>query len=215
LRLGAGLRLLEELLDFEDDELRDERERLVAIPESESISGGEKHVSHSFAPATAVERLRFPSSSECCQDQELARQFASAWRLRPAMIGVPQGFLKRNALLGRRAVASRQDAPRWVTYRNGCFEDFGRPVWKAECPEFCCAVHPRGARPCGGGQEFIRSGFVVACHQRPLADCRQRVQLACRPCKIGMHPKGLPIDSATCPLDARLSRRGTNAEPCS
>jgi len=61
-RLGAGLRPLEELPAFEEEEeeLRDERGRLVAIPESESISGGEKHESHSFAPATAVERLRFP-----------------------------------------------------------------------------------------------------------------------------------------------------------
>jgi hypothetical protein len=33
---AAGLRLLEELLDFDEEELREERERLVAIPESES-----------------------------------------------------------------------------------------------------------------------------------------------------------------------------------
>jgi hypothetical protein len=48
------LRPLDELLDFEEEELRDERERLVAIPESESISGGEKQVSQSIAPATAA-----------------------------------------------------------------------------------------------------------------------------------------------------------------
>jgi len=55
---AAGLRLLEELLALEEEDERDERGRLVAIPESESISGGEKHVSHSIAPATAVERQR-------------------------------------------------------------------------------------------------------------------------------------------------------------
>jgi hypothetical protein len=89
-RFGAGLRLLEELLDFEDeDELRDERERLVAIPESESISGGEKHISHSIAPATAA------SGCDSLEQRVLSgpgtrETIASARRSRPAMIGVPQ-----------------------------------------------------------------------------------------------------------------------------
>jgi hypothetical protein len=61
------LRLLEELLDFEDEELRDERERLVAIPESESISGGREILEPVDRAGHGDETVAIPSSSECCQ----------------------------------------------------------------------------------------------------------------------------------------------------
>ncbi len=131
--------------------------------------------------------------------------------MRPARIGV---FSERPALSA--AWMHPEGRLPWARL----LEDSGPPKRKARCPsssaaEFCCAIHCT----CENVRRFRNSirlsvDWWRPCHARPQDLQKHSMQLACQlPTNRDESTRECRTASATCPLDARLSRQGTNDEP--